>query len=330
MFTSNFDDPIQLKSASEGAISWTRALGRFRAGFLAITDNPWVEITGAGPTPTFLQPYASNITGITDDTNPNSFTRKICFYLSTDPGLLAAPGNPVNGSETPHARLIRISAGYYGCRVHMISTLHADPSDIGNWASLSAGDNDGYSQTGQEGFLYGNGSSSLSSPGRVVSTILIWDDLIYVGQSTDGTPFGGMLLYYPESVPADLVTRATFPLFLGQSASYNSNSYYGQQWTRPGFGAFSPSMTQIGDGYELGFLPQTSDLLGREFVQRLHLWHTSNGLPWWSGMIPQIRVMRSGMSKGYQQARNIGGVRHIEIKNRNGAILLLREEDPVI
>ena len=339
-FYSNYDTPIIIREAQEtNWIYFQMALDRFRTGFNAIAGNPWKEITNAAPTPTFLRPYASTIAPGTTSNN-TATTNFISFYLSTDSGLLASAGNPVNGSETPHCRIFRVYTQSYRCELEFMDTRHANPSIDGNWCPLhdiqkstASSSYDG-PWTFLQDSLGGNSNgfppaTSSSSYVKLISCrIMVWDDLLYIAFNHDSEQTSGAMLYYPERVPGDLVTRNDYPLFFGISNNYNTTSYSSDHWWRPYFNALSPTSNEINYTYELGFLPQIADLQGREFVQRLHLYNTAQGAPWWSGMIPQIRVMRSGMGKGYHQVRGIGGIRHIQIKSLNSAIWLLREEDP--
>ena len=83
MFYENF--------STGGAVSFTLGDTLHDAAILigdlivGVAGSPWTQVTGAGPTPVWLQPYASTVSAAA---STSGWDKHYTLYLDTDPGLL--------------------------------------------------------------------------------------------------------------------------------------------------------------------------------------------------------------------------------------------------
>lgn len=307
---------------------------QLRTWILAHPETPLLEVTAAAPTPAFLRPYASTVPANPTPDNDPQPGDSVTFYVTSDPGLDAAPGNLVHGSDQPHCRLVRIAFMRYKMILASIDTLHADPSVIGNWCT---GSDDAYDASIQGSdtavMLRGAGSTTLATGGRFSFSGLLSDSSLvilisYISSVGAAEQHGGgaILTWQGSAGPGsrdlypDLIQTST-----GQGLTVFSSD--GHKLFRPGYATLSSSDAWSAR-YPLGpVVPQYVDAAGREYVQRPQFLSVEEQ-PCWTEPVTCLLVTKQGLSPSVGSVRRINGHVCLKIRQLTGEDWWVTSEPP--
>ena len=336
MFFSNLDNPLVITGGTypDGALAIKNAL-------VGAADSPWLEVTGAAPTPAFLQPLASTVTAAGDSTA--GYDRHVTLYLKDDPGLTAT---------TPHARLFRMVMFRYGVMTMFIDTKFGNPTDYNQWTLCSRSNNiewsELYSDAGASfGSLFNTKTAETANVGgagrNLTIRILMWEDFLYIKviRGSDGNELGGIMLFYPNTIPGDQQTTETIPMIWAMPSGHSqdlqpwNNNNLTQLYSARVSDLIVPTYSSNAvfgnrfEGYvqELGFIPGYGDKDDREYLQRIALVANAPAVTHWGGLNPHIRVTRNAAAQGLFDRKVIDGVEYMEIKNYQGIAWYLRLAD---
>jgi len=262
-------------------------LRRF-ATILAHADSRWTEVTGSAPTPTFLQPFASNAAA-----GSTAAGQHVTFYLNDDVGLAAG---------TPYARLFRLADDFVSrraTRLQILDTRHGSTwqsvnteSNPFDYAAAVQGPSSGTAYTEHLRVFVFETANALA-----VRTTLI-NDL------TSGRGWIG--LYYPEPPADGHVTRAQIaPLYamLGtgnQGLSNVLSNLLAPVGTAHGGGDFGTW------GVEGGGLAAGADGSSRNILQRVNPFRTA-GPPAFLPFADGWQICRPGVFTHLAEVDDVSG-----------------------
>ncbi|KKM73926.1 hypothetical protein LCGC14_1405520 [marine sediment metagenome] len=144
-------------------------------------SSPWTEVTGAGPTPAWLQPYASTVIAGRDPATFWGIDHHYTMYMDTDPGL---------SEGTPYCVLVRFWINKNGIAMGVLDTAVADPDDPGYWSIVCKSRDFGATGSGAYGesdtpnyfmsMSESNGFDTVTDDTRISIYIWMWDECLIV------------------------------------------------------------------------------------------------------------------------------------------------------
>ena len=348
MFYTNAGTPLKLTSGDtyhDAAIAVGDAI-------VGAASSPWTEVTGAGPTPTWLQPYASTVVAATSSATSNGFGYHYTMYHDTDPGL---------SEGTPYCVLVRIVVAYHGLALCVCDTAVADPDLESSWSlaytypdlTVSNSSTYGYDEVGGK-FLSWSPSSTLatvSDVDRIEINIWIWDECFVVAcKDNDNSTYnymgGGGMVWSPTTTGVTGGARADCPHVWHMNMGYDSSPdagatdafvmIYSPGWDNAdvhihgspnvGTGKFEEKFTK-GWSPEVGvqaFIDDDLDINGDNVLARLQFMFgiTTNANPavnelpsYYSGIWTEgPRLCRQGIASAYLATVTIDGDDYYELK----------------
>lgn len=286
-----------------------RALGE---AIIGQTGTRWAEVTGATPTPVFLQGEASTI--LAGSTGTASGTANhMTLYLSNDAGL---------SETTPRARLLRIWAAYAGVNIALadITSGQIVQWNYEGWYAANSTVVGAAAWTNSTA----TGTASTATTWQEAHRFYIFEDTNYLSvvfaQHSTSFYAGGFHLFYPEAPADGHIPRATIPpMFavpLNQVATYGiSNATYARfpQCMNAANHAITGSKTGL-VAYADIYTPSGVDTSGREFIFGASMTTDPYVNAWGAfgnwGAIPGLKyIRRAQLAFGQEVA--VGGVNHL-------------------
>ena len=286
-----------------------RALGE---AIIGQTGTRWAEVTGATPTPAFLQGQASTILAGSTGTAAGT-ANHMTLYLKDDAGLAEA---------TPRGRLLRIWAAYGGVAIALsdITSGQIVQWNYEGWGSANT--------TAAGYYAWQNLTAT-----NVVSTATTWQEAhraylfedtnylaVVFAQHSTSYYAGGFHLFYPEAPADGHITRAAVPpLFavpLNQVTGYAvSNATYARfpQCMNAANHLITGSKTGL-IAYTDIYTPSVVDAGGREFIfgasmttdPYTNVWNAFGN---WGAISGLKYIRRAQLAFG--QEVSVGGVNHL-------------------
>jgi len=198
------------------------------AAIVGAGSSPWAEVTGAGPTPAWLQPYATTAVAAADPATFNGPDYHFTMYLTTDPGL---------SEGTPYCVLVRFWIGPHGIYAGVIDTAVADPDNLDFWTCIGPQqDITGTSTTTYGGYEQPNYLFSMSAVNtfdtvtddtRMSIYIWMWDECLVIQcKDADNASYdlhgGGGIFWCPVNIGMLGANRGGCPHIWCMNGTYDN------------------------------------------------------------------------------------------------------------